>query len=127
LDNNLLTSHTDFNGRGAGVFDYFYDYQIYPNVATVGSHTLKMVIDPFNVIAETNESDNTYSATYTWVAPDMIVQNMTYSPQYPVKGQQVDVAVTIKNQGTYATQANFRTDFYKNLGSPPYQGQGATD
>lgn len=115
-------------------------------VNTAGSHTLKMVIDPTGSVAESNEGDNSYQATFTWSnppAPDLIVQNVTVTAQTPpaapasapslletgsataytfTMGQTIDIAVTVKNQGTATTGGSCALDWYKSRGSPPPYG-----
>ncbi|MEK7315664.1 MAG: CARDB domain-containing protein [Candidatus Eisenbacteria bacterium] len=115
-------------------------------VNTAGTHTLKMVIDPTGSITESNEGDNTYQAAFTWSnppAPDLIVQSVTVTAQTPpaapamapalletgsavaytfTMGQTVDIAVTVRNQGTAATGGSCALDWYKNRGSPPAYG-----
>ena len=46
--------------------------------------------------------------------PDLTVTAITVTPPNPVAGQPVDLAVTIKNQGTLATSGCFWTDLYIN-------------
>jgi hypothetical protein len=95
-------------------------------VATSGNHTLKMIIDPFNAVAESNEGDNIYEQTFFWNPPpypDLIVQSVTVTPPSPTVSTTADVAVTIRNQGTVATSSNFATDFYSNRGTAPAVGQ----
>jgi hypothetical protein len=50
------------------------DVQI-PVVPLVGSHKLKIVIDPSNAVRESNESDNSYERSFTWIAPQGKVFN----------------------------------------------------
>jgi uncharacterized repeat protein (TIGR01451 family) len=51
--------------------------------------------------------------------PDLTVTAITVTPPNPVAGQPVDLAVTIKNQGTLATSGCFWTDLYINPIRPP--------
>jgi len=39
---------------------------------TIGDHVLKMVIDPDNVVSETDETDNTYEKTYSWGTGEVV-------------------------------------------------------
>lgn len=94
-------------------------------VSTTGYHTLKLVIDPYNSVAESIEGDNIYERTFYWYPPpypDLIVQSVTVTPPSPTVSTTTDVAVTIKNQGTVATSYSFATDFYKSRGSAPTIG-----
>ena len=47
----------------------------------VGSYTVKVVIDPDNVIEESDETDNEYSKTFTVVSPSCYSLNTIVSPQ----------------------------------------------
>jgi uncharacterized repeat protein (TIGR01451 family) len=51
--------------------------------------------------------------------PDLAVTAITVTPPNPVAGQPVDLAVTIKNQGTLATSGCFWTDLYINPSRRP--------
>jgi hypothetical protein len=46
---------------------------------TEGAHVLKMVIDPDNLVSETNENDNTYEKTFSWGSGEVeIAEPRTY-------------------------------------------------
>ena len=95
-------------------------------VSTTGNHTLKMVIDATGTVAESNESDNTYQQNFTWnnpPPPDLIVQSIAPSSSNPVIGQSISATITVKNQGAGTANGTFYTDCYKNVASPPTQGQ----
>ena len=47
----------------------------------VGSYTVKVVIDPDNVIEESDETDNEYSKTFTVVSPSCYPLTARVSPQ----------------------------------------------
>ncbi len=99
-------------------------------VSTAGQHTLKMVIDPTGAVAESNEGDNVYQATFTWAnppAPDLVVQSMTVTvggvaTTSPTMGQTIDVAVVVKNQGTATASGPFYVDWYQNRTAAPSPG-----
>lgn len=63
------------NGLGAGRVGWHEDWGNMLNTVqpTVGPHTLRLVIDPQNEVAESNEADNVYETTIEWstVAPDV--------------------------------------------------------
>jgi FlgD Ig-like domain/CARDB len=96
------------------------------SVASSGNHVLKMVIDPFDAVTESTEGDNVYEQTFFWNPPpypDLIVQSVTVTPPSPTVSTTADVSVTIKNQGTVATDLVFPTDFYNHRSSAPTVGQ----
>ena len=68
--------------------------------AQTGSHTIKVVADSNQRIPESNETNNTKTVTFSALAPDLIVQNITWPPVNPSIGDTVTFAVTIKNQGS---------------------------
>lgn len=51
-------------GLSAGYYVYVLNYKIHESVD--GSYTYQITADPNNTIAETNETDNSHSETYTW-------------------------------------------------------------
>jgi len=77
--------------------------------ATAGTHTIVANVDDVNRIAESNEGNNTLSASMTVAAsggpPDLIVTAVTWTPATPTAGQAVTFSATIKNQGTGPTAA----------------------
>ena len=81
--------------------------------AAVGSHTIKAVADSSGIITETNENNNTTTYTMTTSAPDLIVRSITWSPDNPSRGDSIVFSITIKNQGSIAsntTKVNFYID-----------------
>ncbi|MDX6403845.1 MAG: hypothetical protein QOH70_1300 [Blastocatellia bacterium] len=76
--------------------------------ATSGTHTILATVDDVNRISESNESNNTLTASMTVTSsgqPDLIVTAVSWSPASPVTGNAVTFSATIKNQGTAATPA----------------------
>ena len=77
--------------------------------ATAGTHTIQAVIDDVSLIAESNESNNTYSKSFTvggttqTGTPDLVVTDITYTPATPQTGNEVTFSAVVKNQGTGAT------------------------
>lgn len=53
------------NGLGQNYYAYIEDWAL-NIVPSVGAHTLKIVTDVDNVVAESNESDNVWAQTFTW-------------------------------------------------------------
>src|SRR6185295_3699397 len=73
--------------------------------ATSGTHTILAHVDNTNLIAESNESNNTLTNSLTVTAgqPDLIVTSISWSPTSPVPGNAVTFRAIIKNQGTGPT------------------------
>jgi hypothetical protein len=67
---------------------------------TAGTHTITLVADPSNQVAEGNESDNSYTKTiYINPRPDFVVTAVSLSPASPSPGATFTAYVTVKNQG----------------------------
>ena len=93
-------------------------------INTAGTHKIRMVVDslPSSQVAESNEtsSDNGITRTYTWVnRANLVIDNVTVTPASPLVGNQIDVAVTIRNTGTENITSTFYTDLYQNPAIPP--------
>ncbi|MFC1964324.1 CARDB domain-containing protein [Chloroflexota bacterium] len=64
-----------------------------------GSHTVKAVADAREVVAESDESNNTKTATLPSLSPDLVVQNITWSPSSPLIAHRVTFTITVANRG----------------------------
>ncbi|SDX62129.1 CARDB domain-containing protein [Paenibacillus sp. CF384] len=76
--------------------------------AASGTHTVSAYVDDVNRIAESNESNNTWSQSITLSGsgtPDLVVTDITWTPASPQTGNEVTFRAVIKNQGTAATSA----------------------
>ncbi len=78
-------------GLQSGYYVYVLNYKIHEG--TDGNYTYQITADPNNTIAETNESDNSHSETYTWgsggggggssgVADYVIITSSTFAPYF---------------------------------------------
>jgi subtilase family serine protease len=67
-----------------------------------GAHTVLATVDVTNVVAESNEGNNTQQTTInvTPAPPDLIVESLTHSPQNPVTDETVTITAVVKNIGT---------------------------
>ncbi len=74
--------------------------------ASAGPHIIKATADSSGKIAESDESNNTATYSITTVAPDLIVQSITWSPANPSKGDTVTFSITVTNQGNYQSGYN---------------------
>ncbi|MEE8418656.1 MAG: CARDB domain-containing protein, partial [Dehalococcoidales bacterium] len=68
-------------------------------IAQYGSHTITMIIDEENWIAESNEANNSRSVTITTLIPDLILSSVTWSPENPEEGATVTFSVNVTNIG----------------------------
>src|SRR4030042_3481962 len=57
--------------------------------ATAGDHFIKPIIDSDNVIAEENEDNKTKIYAFPVLAPDLIIESITWSPQNVSAGESV--------------------------------------
>ncbi|MDI6751341.1 MAG: CARDB domain-containing protein [bacterium] len=66
-----------------------------------GTHTLWLVIDEGNIIAEINETNNSASVgIYVQPIPcDLVISNISFFPSYPTDRDEIKVTVAVLNQG----------------------------
>ena len=62
-----------------------------------GSHTVKVITDIENQILESDEDNN--GRVFILPAPDLIIEQLTWSPAQPSQDDTVTFSITIKNQG----------------------------
>ncbi|MFC1961581.1 CARDB domain-containing protein [Chloroflexota bacterium] len=68
--------------------------------AKAGTHEVKAVADTNNLVVESDETNNEKTLTFATLAPDLIIETISWSPEKPSKGDDVTFTVTVKNQGT---------------------------
>ena len=88
--------------------------------AQTGSHDIKAVADSDHDVIESNEANNTKTYSFSVLAPDLIIETITWSPGNPSKGDAVTFNVKIKNQGTDRASSS-RVYFYIDGSSRGYQ------
>ncbi|GAI83998.1 unnamed protein product, partial [marine sediment metagenome] len=88
--------------------------------AQAGSHTIKVVADSNHNVTESDETNNEKTVTFSILAPDLIIETITWLPAGPSKGDTVTFGVTIKNQGNGRAN-NSRVYFYIDDSSRGYQ------
>ncbi len=88
--------------------------------AAAGTHTLQITIDPFNTVAETNESDNTFSMQFTTAN----VSTLPNKFEWPLAGVQ-GKDWTIINYVDIDPRPNSRADYLG--GTFQYDGHDAID
>ncbi len=75
-----------------------------------GDHEIQMCVDKGGSVEESDEANNCRMETLTVstpaAGPDLIIQNMSFSPPAPTSAQSVTVTVTVKNTGTAAAGAS---------------------
>ena len=64
-----------------------------------GEHIVKAIADSDDSVAESNENNNEKSYAFSVLAPDLVVDSITWSPDKPSVGQQMTFIVTVKNTG----------------------------
>ena len=100
-------------------------------IAQAGSHAIKAIIDEGNWIPESDETNNEKAVTFQILPPDLIIEEITWSPEDPVESDNVTFTVTIKNQGSGRADSSYVTyyinDRYLDSASVNPIDAGATD
>ncbi len=81
--------------------------------AGTSPHTFKLVADAYNIIEESDETNNILVSPSPSILPDLIIQDITWTPASPLLYSYVTTTITIKNQGTcesYSTRVKFGVD-----------------
>ncbi|MFC1901965.1 CARDB domain-containing protein, partial [Chloroflexota bacterium] len=68
--------------------------------AAVGQHDIRAVVDEANNIEESDEANNEQSLIFSTLLPDLVIEDVTWSPENPSKNDDVTFTVTVKNQGS---------------------------
>jgi subtilase family serine protease len=94
--------------------------------AQAGSHTIEAVADSGNSVVESDDNNNGTDFAFSVLAPDLVIETITWSPQNPSVEDHVDFKVTIKNQGNL--RASFsNVDLYIDGNSRGYRGVQGVD
>lgn len=64
-----------------------------------GTHQIKAIVDLQKDVPESEESNNEKTITFVPLPPDLIVEQITWTPSEPSIGDTVTFTVTVKNQG----------------------------
>lgn len=75
-------------------------------VALTGQHNIRAVVDIWNKVKEGDETNNENTITFFTEAPDLIIENIVWSPQNPSKNDDVSINATVRNQGSGRADAN---------------------
>ena len=91
----------------------------YAWTAVAGTHTFRVVVDGFNDLVESDKTNNSATASPTVRAlADLVIESLTWSPNFPSPGQLVSLSLTLKNQGVVSS-GDFRVHVYLDQGSSP--------
>jgi len=69
--------------------------------AQSGHHNIKVIADINNSVTESDETNNDKTHAFSVLAPDLIVEAVTWSPENPSIADEVTFTITVKNQGNY--------------------------
>ncbi len=83
-----------------------------------GTYTAWALADDQDDIPESNETNNALSTTYTVQAPDLVIDSLTVTPDPSGLGTEVDLTVTVLNQGD-ADAGVFCVDVWEHRTTPP--------
>jgi len=105
---------------------------IFPWVAEAGSHAIRVIVDSGEDVTETDESNNEKTVAFSGASPpDLIIQDLTWSPPDAAAGETVTFTFTIKNQGKGIADKSYFTcyvdDTYLYANSVNAMNPGATD
>lgn len=114
FDNNPLQCWDITSGLPGGWYNTVNDW-VLNLTPTPGAHTLKIVADVYNAINESNESDNVWERSFTWIAAPQ--PNLTpFTPanwDYPIVPSNTTGTHTVStlytNQNTYIDMALINT------------------
>ncbi|HEY81678.1 MAG TPA: hypothetical protein G4O01_00090 [Dehalococcoidia bacterium] len=80
-------------------------------IAQAGAHTFRAIADAYSKVIESDETNNELAVSFSTLAPDLIVEAITWSPQGPSIGDEVTFTVKVKNQGSGRAMPS-RVHFY---------------
>ncbi|MEE9400086.1 MAG: CARDB domain-containing protein, partial [Dehalococcoidales bacterium] len=79
--------------------------------AQVGLRTIKIIADSSGQVAEGDETNNEKAVDFIALAPDLTIEEITWSPEKPSKNEVVTFVVRIKNRGS-AIADRSQVDYY---------------
>ncbi len=83
--------------------------------AKAGSHRIRVIVDQQNDVPESDESNNEKTVTFSTLPPDLIVEQITWSPSAPSIGDTVTFTVTVKNQGAANADYSYISYYIDNI------------
>jgi len=95
-DSKTQFAYQSFNGIAAG----YTTAVSFTWAAQGGMHSIKALVDKENIIPESDETNNEKNVTFSMVSlPDLIVENISWTPTSSSIGETITFLATIKNQG----------------------------
>jgi subtilase family serine protease len=122
LDGNSIGG-TTFSGVEANAQASTHDYPVF--IGEPGPHTLSMIVDYNQDIAESFENNNVHQITRTWLPPprpDLDITSFTASNPSPEPGSTITYQVVVKNIGQVSSAVWTQLDLYVNRQFPPGTG-----
>ena len=107
VDGNYI-GRQKISGLGAG--NYSAVNQAW--TAQAGTHTVKAIVNEYNAVTESNETNNNLSKTLPAVlASDLTITNLTWSPGDIKDGEEITFRATVENKGADDTFESFYVRF----------------
>lgn len=109
---NVESGTLSTSGLESGYYQYYYNISI--GSLSAGTHTIKMVLDSGNAVAESDETNNEYSRTVTvsHLAGTPLISSITPSSASAGTG----TSITITGSGFGATQGTSTVEFFYKSG-----------
>ncbi len=79
--------------------------------AELGTHTIRALSDSAGLVSESDENNNELTYQLTTLAPDLVIESISWSPSAPSVGEPVTFTVRISNIGNALAQTT-TLDFY---------------
>ena len=79
--------------------------------AKAGEHDIKAIVDQNDAVPESDEGNNEMTVLFSALLPDLIIDEISWSPTEPSLGDNVSFTVTVTNQGS-GVSGNSTINFY---------------
>ncbi|NQT05690.1 MAG: hypothetical protein HQ577_06755 [Dehalococcoidia bacterium] len=76
-----------------------------------GQHEIKAIVDKNDSVPEVNEDNNEMTVVFSALLPDLIIEDISWSPETPSIGDNVSFMVLVTNQGS-GVSGNATVNFY---------------
>jgi len=94
IDNTPLASKDTLEIEPANSVTYTFDW-----IAEFGQHDIRVSADTFNLVTETDETNNDIKAEFETLAADLIVEDVSWYMENPLINDEVIFTICVKNQG----------------------------
>jgi subtilase family serine protease len=94
IDNDMIDSACISQVVEGFTASYIFAWKAVP-----GAHIVKIVADANNSVVESVETNNERSCAFSVLAPDLVIETITWSPEKTSVGDPVTFTLTIKNIG----------------------------